>query len=261
MPSLFSVAIQRSLLSRLIHRDLSEPKHRTNLHFHYDIPYPAKATLKTEGQRAGLPTSFFSYNPTSDVRFSPKDAAIHKPLTISQVLQKKLRWVTLGGQYDWTKKIYPEEEPPAFPLDVAGLLKQLFPEMKAQAAIVNFYNPGDTLSLHRDVSEECDRGLVSVSIGCDCLFVIGLGEDSSTSENSREMAQTAECAVIRLRSGDTVYMSGPSRYAWHGVAKIIPNTCPEELEDWPASKSGLYGNWKGWLSNKRINLNVRQMRE
>ena len=174
---------------------------------------------------------------------------MHKPLDMWRVLTKKLRWITLGGQYDWTEKAYPSEIPPEFPRDIAQLIKDLFPEIEPQAAIVNVYSPGDTLSLHRDVSEEVNRGLVSISLGCDALFVIGLRDDDSG--NIRDM-------VLRLRSGDALYMSEASRFAWHGVPKIIPGTCPDYLADWPANE---YSHWRGWMENKRINLNVRQMRE
>lgn len=102
--------------------------------------------------------------------FIPKDPSVHKPLSMKQVMERRLHWVTLGGQYDWTNRVYPGEEPPSFPEDVAGLLETLFPETLAQAAIVNFYTPGDTMMMHRDVSEETDKGLVSVSMGCDALF-------------------------------------------------------------------------------------------
>jgi alkylated DNA repair protein alkB homolog 1 len=179
--------------------------------------------------------------------FMAKDPTIHRPLSISRVLQKSLRWITLGGQYDWTNKVYPNERPQAFPPDISGLLNGLFPDMKPQAAIVNLYSPGDTLSLHRDVSENSDRGLVSISLGCDCLFIIG-NEESS------------DGLVIRLRSGDAVYMAKDARFAWHGVPRIIPNTCPSFLKPWPA-ESGQFEDWRGWMSNKRINLNVRQMND
>jgi DNA alkylation damage repair protein AlkB len=166
------------------------------------------------------------------------------------MLNKKLRWITLGGQYDWTNKLYPAEAPPQFPPDIAELLQFLFPDlMTPQAAIVNFYSPGDTLSLHRDVAEECDRGLISLSIGCDGIFILGL-QDNDTGELKK--------VAIRLRSGDAVLMNGKSRYAWHGVPQIVKGTCPEWLKDWPGEQ---YPEWKGWMEGKRINLNVRQMFE
>ncbi|KFY29985.1 hypothetical protein V493_02179 [Pseudogymnoascus sp. VKM F-4281 (FW-2241)] len=209
----------------------------------YDVPYPSGAPTP-EGPSET--PSFFSYSPNDKTVFKPKDPSVHKPLTISKFMEKSLRWVTLGGQYDWTNKVYPDEAPPAFPADIKDLLEGIFPEMKAQAAIVNLYSPGDTLSLHRDVSEESDNGLVSISLGCDCLFVVGLGRDPSDS------------IVLHLRSGDALLMSRESRFAWHGVPKILPSSCPTYLASWPA-EDDQYEEWRDWMKNKRINLNVRQM--
>jgi DNA alkylation damage repair protein AlkB len=189
--------------------------------------------------------SFFHDDPARIL--DPKDPAIHKPLSIQRVLERKLRWMTLGGQYNWTDKKYPSGPPPSFPEDIATLLRKMFPDTDAQAAIVNVYSPGDTLSVHRDVSEECDTGLISISFGCDGLFIVG--HDSSDG-----------CEIVRLRSGDAVYMTGRSRFAWHGVPKIISSTCPSWLEDWPAVASDTLLQWKGWMSGKRVNLNVRQMK-
>ncbi len=146
--------------------------------------------------------------------------------------------------------MYPSAPPPQFPQDISDLLSGLFPQIKSQAAIVNLYSPGDTLSLHRDVSEESDKGLVSVSLGCECLFVVGLGKEDG------------DYFTVRLRSGDVVVMSQEARWAWHGVPKILKDTCPKYLEDWPAQEngqSGEYEDWRGWMKRKRVNLNVRQM--
>lgn len=233
-PSFLPPQVQRELLSRLIHRDLVVKEHKTNLHMHYLMSYPENES------------SFFADDPAR--KLQPKDSSVHHPLSVEQMLKKKLRWVTLGGQYDWTEKVYPGSPPPAFPEDVAALVHDLFPSIKAEAAIVNFYSPGDVLSVHRDVSEECDVPLVSISIGNDALFLVG-----------HENADGGE--IIRLRSGDAVCMSGPSRFAWHAVPKILPGTCPEWLRDWPGDDSSHpeYEKWKGWMAGKRINLNVRQM--
>lgn len=245
VPSIFPPTVQTELLSRLLHRDLPNPEHKTNLHLHYDVTYP-QATDSTATTK-----SFFADDPTRTLQ--PKDPSVHKPLDIQSLLEKKLRWVTLGGQYNWTDKVYPPEAPPPFPQDVAKLLKAAFPETEAQAAILNLYSAGDTLSAHRDVSEDCDVGLISISFGCDGLFLV-----------SHDDGNGAE--VIRLRSGDAVYMNGTSRFAWHAVPKILPSTCPSWLADWPSAGDNApdalidpYEMWKGWMSGKRINLNVRQM--
>ena len=254
-----------------MHRDLADERHKTNIHTHYKVPYQvcksenidcSKDFLGSTNSQQG--SSFFNCSPNTTELFESIDPKLHKPITISQFLYKKLRWITLGGQYDWTRKRYPQGPHPAIPEDIAQIIHGFFPDMKPEAAIVNLYSPGDTLSLHRDVSEESDRGLVSVSLGCDGIFIVGL--DNTTESDPHWMA-------IRLQSGDAVYMSGSARYAWHGVPQIIPGTCPTSLGKWPAvrnsndlveaEKSGStnFRDWQGWMATKRINLNVRQMKD
>ncbi|KAI0104537.1 hypothetical protein F4814DRAFT_455823 [Daldinia grandis] len=252
-PSLIPPRTQKALLYRMVHRDLSNPTHQTNLHLHYDLPY-------LEGQdKADVDShSFFSYSPDASTKFLPKDPTVHKSLSIKQVLERRLSWVTLGGQYDWTNREYPSQAPPNFPHDIASFLQTLFPDTAAQAAIVNFYSPGDTMMMHRDVSEESDKGLVSLSIGCDALFMIA---PNSYKHMSTDIETSKKpYLLLRLRSGDAIYMTQESRYAWHGVPKVLKGTCPDFLADWPA-EGDKFQEWKGWMGNKRINLNVRQMKD
>lgn len=227
----------------MFHRDASNQEHRTNLHLHYDVAYPPDSSL-----------SYFDAA-SSDLLLMPKDPHIHNSLNIKSMLNKKLRWITLGGQYDWTAKEYPSTPPPPFPEDIAALIDGIFPAMKAEAAILNLYSPGDTLSLHRDVSEFCDRPLASLSLGCDGIFMVGL---------ESELGGKSKYAALRLRSGDVVVMSGAARFAWHGVPKVLAGTCPRWMQDWPSlGEEGQrrFAAWKGWMAGKRINLNVRQMHE
>ncbi|KAF3905295.1 hypothetical protein ABW21_db0208537 [Orbilia brochopaga] len=274
LPALFPISVQEALLSKLLLRDLSNPAHQTNINLHYHVP------PLDESQ------SFFDL-PTCTTIYTPKDADLHKPLTITQVLEKKLRWMTLGGQYNWTTKQYPDGPPVPFPKDIRDLVHAIFPTVEPQAAICNTYSPGDTLSPHRDVSEEADRDLVSISIGCDALFLISLSPPSTsgTSEDNpanppqkqpqpQQAARRRKKAVealpppppldehtllIKIRSGDALVMGGDSRWAWHGVPKVLPDTCPEELSQWPLSTFSNRANWAGWMTRKRVNLNVRQM--
>ena len=283
IPNLVPPTVQKRLLDRMIHRDLSKPYHQTNMHLHYSLPYPEDGA------------SFFTYPPpanahSADVHstpgtFMPKDPSVHRPLSIQQVLDKRLHWVTLGGQYDWTNRVYPggvgaededegdedAEEPknpnlPRFPRDLTRLLSGLFPDTVAQAAIVNFYTPGDTMMIHRDVSEETDKGLISLSIGCDALFMAApTGEFDDDDKDVQAEGEDGDepYILLRLRSGDAIYMAGHDRFAWHGVPKVIKGTCPDFLADWPAGehRDGRYEAWRGWMSNKRVNFNVRQMRD
>ena len=249
LPNLLSLDVQNKLLSCLLHRDLSNPEHKTNLHAHYNIPYPPE---KGSFFRS---SSYESPNPKPE--FTPKDPSHHTPLSLEKALESKLRWMTLGGQYDWTLKAYPMEEPPPFPPDIAALIKSLFPDIEPEAAIVNVYHPHDTLGLHRDVSESSNRGLVSISFGLDCLFFIGL-EDSVSGETRSH--------ILRVKSGDAVIMSEEARFAWHGVPSIILGTCPSRIAGWPGEvceDPELLENppAKGWMENKRINFSIRQMYE
>lgn len=60
---------------------------------------------------------------------APKDPSVHKPISVRQMLEKKLRWMTLGGQYDWSRKVYPElnggSPVVAFPSDIGRLINGL----------------------------------------------------------------------------------------------------------------------------------------
>ncbi|KAG7286010.1 hypothetical protein NEMBOFW57_008307 [Staphylotrichum longicolle] len=249
LPSLVPPQVQRTLLNHLIHRDLSNPTHQTNLHLHFNLPYPSSPENKTAISTGtdNPSSSFFTYPPSSPTS-SPQRTHPSTTLTIKQVLDRKLHWVTLGGQYDWTNRVYPEcEAPPAFPADVAGFLETLFPHARAGGDRELLY-PGDTMMMHRDVSEETNKGLD--------------GEDEAGEKAGAEEAgrKEKEFLLLRLRSGDAIYMTKDSRFAWHGVPKVLKGTCPEYLKDWPA-EGGEFEEWRGWMGNKRINLNVRQMRD
>ena len=261
IPGLVSEVEQAELASRLLHRGLADAQHLTNVHKHYHVLYSLCESSRDSSANGPSMSSFFNMPNDSRERFLPLDANVHRPLTASQFLDRKLRWITLGGQYDWTEKVYPVLEPPEFPRDIAAYVQNAFPQMKPEAAIVNVYSPGDRLSLHRDVSEQSAADLVSISLGCDALFVAGLEGGTDESRND-----DCSSVVVRVRSGDAVIMSGQARYAWHGVPQVISKTCPESLAAWPARDLESDGHdhfeaWRGWMTGKRINLNVRQMND
>ncbi|KAL9604625.1 MAG: hypothetical protein Q9219_000345 [cf. Caloplaca sp. 3 TL-2023] len=264
LPSFLPKNTQRTLVSRLLHRDLPNPSHKTNVHFHHNLPY-AQSSPQLNGDGSSLrdhqATSFFHTPPICSKVLPAIDSTTHKDMTISQFLNRKLRWMTLGGQYDWTQKAYPEGAHPDFPEDLSRLTRDVFPDIRPEAAIVNFYSPGDILGIHRDVSENSDAGLVSISLGCDALFIAGLEDPFSGA---------TKYVVVRLRSGDVIYMNGPSRFAWHSIPQIMANTCPPWLSDWPAEMQSTesehqvvqpFEAWSGWMAKKRINVNIRQMRD
>ena len=103
---------------------------------------------------------------------------------------------------------------------------RLFQEMRHILFVcfltLNIYTPGGTLSVHPDVSVDFDSELVSISCGCDCIFIVGL--DS-------EKVLKPGCVVVRLHSGDAVFMSRSARFAWHGVPQVIGDSCQASLWD------------------------------
>lgn len=117
IPSLLPQDAQKTLLHRLFFRDLSNPNHKTNLNLHYKLPYHLLSNSTP---------SFFDILRTT--LLEPLDPETHNPLPVEKMLNKKLRWMTLGGQYDWTQKEYPEKAPGEeviFPSDIAELITRL----------------------------------------------------------------------------------------------------------------------------------------
>ena len=69
------------------------------------------------------------------------------------------------------------------------------------------------MGLHQDRDEEdFSAPVVSISLGDDCLFRVGGTE------------RGGQDGLVRLKSGDAVVLSGPSRLAYHGVDRIYPGT-------------------------------------
>lgn len=148
------------------------------------------------------------------------------------------------------------------------------------------------MPVHRDVSEQCGKGLASFSLGCDGLFVIardkapeqkqeqeqeqeedGSGKtngvngkvdvDAREHANGLQSKRDMEMVVIRVRSGDVVQMAGETRFAWHAMPKVMAGTCPTWLGDWPAVKlegrDKAFAKWKGFMERKRLNISCRQV--
>ncbi|RDL41671.1 Clavaminate synthase-like protein [Venustampulla echinocandica] len=255
LPGLLPPECQKMLVDRLLHRDLSNPLHKTNIHHDFNITYPPTPTGSAQ------PSSFFSLPHSSrDHTLNPLNPlSNHKPMNTVQFMQKKLRWLTLGSQYDWTTRSYPAVSPTPFPPDVSALVTTLFQNsFTPESGVVLLYSPKDYMPVHRDVSEECQRGLASFSLGCDGLFIIA--RNKNPRDEGNENAEQ-EMVVIRVRSGDVVQMDGETRWSWHAMPKVMAGTCPEWLKDWPATEGGRkdYEKWRGYMAGKRLNISCRQV--
>lgn len=108
-------------------------------------------------------------------------------------------------------------------------------------ALVNYYREGDTLGGHKDDAEEHDTmPIVSLSLGCDGVFLIG--------GKSKDQTPTA----LMLHSGDVLALSGEARQCYHGVPRILPGQCSFD------NASGQDHEVAACMQDMRINISIRQ---
>jgi alkylated DNA repair protein (DNA oxidative demethylase) len=83
------------------------------------------------------------------------------------------------------------------------------------ACLINLYEPGTRLSLHRDENErDLTAPIVSVSLGLPAVFLFG---GHQRGDRPRR---------IGLESGDVVVWGGPLRLVYHGVAPLAEGEHP-----------------------------------
>jgi DNA alkylation damage repair protein AlkB len=184
----------------------------------------------------------------------PNNITTVDPTRTTTCYTRGMRWATLGLTYDWTNKTYTRSHHSPFPLrlaqEIASLMDgvkrvrqdqfEVVGEYQSQTAVVNYYPVGSMMMAHQDISEEClEKPLVSVSLGCSCIFLMGT--------ESREDTPSA----FLLRSGDVVAFTGPARTAFHSVPRILDD-CPAHLTDGPEE-------WQQMMRSLRVNINVRQV--
>jgi len=90
-----------------------------------------------------------------------------------------------------------------------------FAGFEPDACLINRYEPGTKLSLHRDEDErDLTAPIVSVSLGLPAVFLFG---GKQRGDRPRR---------IGLESGDVVVWGGPDRLAYHGVAPLAEGDDP-----------------------------------
>ena len=130
-------------------------------------------------------------------------------------------WVTdrKGYRYDLVDPITGHAWPP-MPVLFRGLAVRAaqaagFAGFEPDACLINRYEPGTGLSLHRDENErDMTAPIVSVSLGLPAVFLFG---GNSRSDRPRR---------VRLDSGDVVVWGGPDRLVYHGVAPLAEGDDP-----------------------------------
>ncbi|KLL96997.1 alpha-ketoglutarate-dependent dioxygenase AlkB family protein [Rhodococcus rhodochrous] len=80
-------------------------------------------------------------------------------------------------------------------------------------ALINFYDRDARMGMHQDKDERVSAPIVSLSLGDACLFRFG-----NTESRGRPYTD------VRLESGDLFVFGGPSRFAYHGVPVVYPDT-------------------------------------
>jgi alkylated DNA repair protein alkB family protein 1 len=246
IPAALDISQQKCWITRSIAQYMSPPN-LTNLDAHFEVPSEGLWSFLRDQRPLNIKRK--AHVDDSDyTKALPAEQMLHAAEI--ETLVRRIRWVTLGYQYDWTTKTYSfTSNPIPFPEDLAKWSSDLslaagFGEFHAEAGIVNFYQPGDTLTGHVDRSElNMTVPLISLSLGASCIFLLGGAERNDP------------VLPILLRSGDILVLSGPSRAFYHGVPRILSSHHMETKdEDTDETRLALK-----LLNDGRININIRQV--
>ena len=138
-----------------------------------------------------------------------------RPFTVRMTNLGPLGWVSDRAGYRY-QPTHPETGQPWPPISAA--LLELWRAVSGyphdpEACLVNFYNGGAKMGLHRDADEEDFAApVLSVSLGDTAVFRIGGPERGGRTE------------ALKLSSGDVLVMGGASRLCYHGIDRVLPGT-------------------------------------
>lgn len=103
---------------------------------------------------------------------------------------------------------------PGMPLLLLELWRELtgYPH-PPEACLINYYAGGTKMGSHVD-RDEADRAapVLSVSLGDSAVFHVG------------GLKRGDPKTRLTLASGDVLLLEGPSRFAYHGIDRILPGT-------------------------------------
>ena len=132
-----------------------------------------------------------------------------------------LGWVSdrSGYRYSPTDPLSGQPWPPMpevfSKLALSAAAESGFPAFSPDACLINRYEPGAKLSLHRDADEEdFSQPIVSVSLGIPAVFLFG------------GLKRCDKTRRIQLLHGDVVVWGGPDRLRYHGVTPLKPAEHP-----------------------------------
>lgn len=247
IPSALSLHEQVSLITSCI-SDYTRPPNQSSLDPHYEIPEQGLFGLLSDIYSKEKSNIYITKKSNPSTNDPPVNCALDESGIIALI--RRQRWTTLGIHYDWTDKTYVLDTPSY--LLVPQKLKNWsesfmqerlgFTGWRAEGGIMNFYEPGDSLTGHVDRSE-LNRAapLLSISLGAPCVFLIG--------GHSREDPVNA----LLLRSGDVLVMTGHARDCFHGVPTILKDAVSfQDLVDQINSKKSYSDSHYSWLSSSQF---------
>ncbi|XP_004502292.1 DNA N(6)-methyladenine demethylase ALKBH1A [Cicer arietinum] len=266
IPGALSIEKQCDLIRESL-TDFPQPPNRTNHNAIYgpihNLFVAAKQGKVLVEEKSPItspePSTDFGCRDGEEWKFTTeKEASLRKCRSVSgSALLRKLRWSTLGLQFDWSNRNYNMSlQHNKIPEALCELAKQLAKpalpagvEFQPEAAIVNYFASGDTLGGHLDDMEaDWSKPIVSLSLGCKAIFLLG--------GKTREDPPLA----MFLRSGDVVLMAGEARECFHGVPRIFTDKENAEighLETQLTHEDDLC--FLKYIQTSRININIRQV--
>lgn len=148
--------------------------------------------------------------------FQPRMPRTGQPFSVKMSNCGALGWVSdQEGGYRY-QPVHPETcQPwPPMPEPLLRLWRELAGfDGPPEACLINFYPAGARMGSHRDADEdEPHAPVLSVSLGDDAVFHVG-----GLKRSDPKMRMT-------LRSGDVCVLGGPSRFAYHGIDRILSGT-------------------------------------
>jgi DNA alkylation damage repair protein AlkB len=135
-------------------------------------------------------------------------------------------WNPLTYKYEAARSDFDGKPVPELPQDLTDLGRRVAAaagfDFEPDICLINWYGADGRMGLHQDKDESpssLERGVpvVSLSVGETARFLFG-------GLRRRDPVET-----LMLQSGDGFVFGGPARLRYHGVARILPGTAPQEL--------------------------------
>ncbi|CAL2042315.1 unnamed protein product [Caenorhabditis brenneri] len=205
--------------------------------------YLLPGLLKKENATVWLKRAFKYANPPNITNLTLHGKDVQSDPSL---LQKALRWTTLGVEYDWNTKQYPPNGRPVpeelYQLGnlISNSLK--LGDMRPDATILNYYPPKSALSPHVDKSERSNAPLISMSLGQTAVYLSGA------------LSLSEPPIPLWLRNGDFLIMHGEQRLVYHAIPCIGPAVKREHFER--DEEDPMISDY---LNCSRINFTIRQV--